>query len=53
MDHRPYDAWEVKRDGARKWALAKAQQVLHEYHPDPLEAGMKQELMRIIHSVEK
>ena len=30
MDRRPYGQWEEKRDGARDWARAKAQDILHE-----------------------
>lgn len=52
IDRRPYNIWEEKRDGARDWARQKAQQILKDYHPDPLEAGLKKELQKIIKSVE-
>lgn len=52
MDRRPYNTWEAKRDGARDWAREKAQQILRDYHPEPLEAGLRKELQRIIQSEE-
>jgi trimethylamine--corrinoid protein Co-methyltransferase len=52
FDRRPYNIWEEKRDGARQWAKEKAQQILKDYHPDPLEAGLKKELQKIVKSAE-
>jgi len=52
LDRRPYNVWEEKRDGARQWAREKAQQILKEYHPEPLEDGLAQELRAIIASLE-
>jgi trimethylamine--corrinoid protein Co-methyltransferase len=52
MDRRPYEAWERQKDGARQWALAKAQQILREYHPEPLDPALHAELSRIISSQE-
>jgi len=52
MDRRPYNTWEAKRDGAGEWAREKAQQILREYHPEPLEAGLKKELQKIVKSAE-
>jgi len=52
MDRRPYNTWEAKRDGAREWAREKAQQILKEYHPEPLEAGLRKELQRMIQRIE-
>ena len=52
MDRRPYNTWEVKRDGGREWAREKAQQILREYHPEPLEAGLKKELQKTIQRME-
>ena len=52
MDRRPYNTWEAKRDGGREWAREKAQQILREYHPEPLEAGLKKELQKMIQRME-
>ena len=52
MDRRPYNVWEVQKDGAREWALAKAQQILKEYHPETLDSSLSAELDRIIASLE-
>lgn len=48
MDRRPYGAWEAKRDGAREWAREKAQALLRDYHPAPLDPRLAAELRRII-----
>lgn len=53
IDRRPYEVWLDKRDGPREWALAKAQQILSEHHPEPLEAGLRAELVKIIESVKE
>jgi trimethylamine--corrinoid protein Co-methyltransferase len=53
MDRRPYGQWEDKRDGARDWARAKAQDILKNHRPDPLDAKLIAELQRIIVAVEK
>ena len=53
MDRRPYGQWEEKRDGARDWARAKAQDILTNHQPDPLDAKLVTELQRIIATVEK
>jgi len=52
MDRRPYNTWEAKRDGAGEWAREKAQQILREYHPEPLEAGLRKELQKMIQRME-
>lgn len=52
MDRRPYNIWEEKRDGARDWARDKAQQILRDYHPAPLDPKLQKELQQIIHSHE-
>ena len=52
IDHRPYEQWLVKRDGARQWALEKARQILSEYHPEPLDPGLVAELNTIVASLE-
>jgi trimethylamine--corrinoid protein Co-methyltransferase len=52
MDRRPYNIWEEKQDGARDWARQKAQQILRDYHPAPLDPGLQKELQRIIRSEE-
>jgi trimethylamine--corrinoid protein Co-methyltransferase len=53
MDRRPYGQWEEKRDGARDWARAKAQDILKNHRPDPLDAKLIAELQRIIAKVEE
>ena len=53
MDRRPYSEWETKKDDARDWATAKANKILKEHQPDPLDEKISQEFDRIIKSVEK
>jgi trimethylamine--corrinoid protein Co-methyltransferase len=53
MDRRPYETWEQKQDGPRQWALQKAQAVLREHHPAPLDPKLEAELLRIIDSAER
>lgn len=53
MDRRLYDVWEQKKDGARDWAREKAQQILEEYHPEPLDIKLQDELQRILTGIEK
>ena len=48
MDRRPYGAWEAERDGAREWARAKAQAILREHRPAPLDDRLAGELRAII-----
>jgi trimethylamine---corrinoid protein Co-methyltransferase len=48
IDRRPYNVWEEKRDGARAWARAKAQQILNEYHPVGIDLAQDAEFDRII-----
>ena len=48
IDRRPYNVWEEKHDGARDWARQKAQQLLNEYHPAPLDPALDAELSRLI-----
>jgi trimethylamine--corrinoid protein Co-methyltransferase len=52
MDRRPYNIWEEKQDGARDWALQKAQQILKEYQPEPLDPALDRELLRVIGGLE-
>jgi trimethylamine--corrinoid protein Co-methyltransferase len=52
FDRRPYNQWEEKRDGAVEWAREKAQQILRDYHPQPLDSKIYDEMTRIIQSVE-
>jgi trimethylamine--corrinoid protein Co-methyltransferase len=52
IDRRPYDQWEQNKDGARLWALQKAQQILQEYHPTAIDAQAAAELGKIIRQVE-
>lgn len=53
MDRRPYEVWEERRDGAREWARARAQEILASYHPEPLDPRLDAELGRIIAAVEE
>ncbi|MGE5222680.1 MAG: trimethylamine methyltransferase family protein, partial [Omnitrophica WOR_2 bacterium] len=53
MDRRPYNIWEDKKDGAREWAHAKAQQILSNHQPEPLDPRLSEELHRIIATVER
>ncbi|MBN1889552.1 MAG: trimethylamine methyltransferase family protein [Thermoflexales bacterium] len=50
IDRRPYEAWEARRDGAREWARQKAQDILKNHQPEPLEPKLAAELERIIQS---
>jgi trimethylamine--corrinoid protein Co-methyltransferase len=52
MDRRPYNEWEVKRDGARDWARSRAKQIMAEHRPDPLDRKVSDEFERIIRAVE-
>jgi trimethylamine--corrinoid protein Co-methyltransferase len=53
MDRRPYETWEEKKDGARELARQKAQAVLRDYHPEPLDPALESELLKIIAQVER
>jgi trimethylamine--corrinoid protein Co-methyltransferase len=52
IDRRPYDIWEKERDGARQWALQRAQQILKDYQPQALDMDVDKEFSRIIVGVE-
>ena len=52
IDRRPYEQWKTKGDNATDWATAKAQSILREHEPDPLDPMLEKELDRIISSVE-
>jgi trimethylamine:corrinoid methyltransferase-like protein len=52
MDRRPYNVWEEKGDGARDWARAKAQTILADHQPEPLDPALSKELERIILSAQ-
>jgi len=52
FDRRPFDEWERKRDGAREWAREKAQWILKNHQPTPLEPKLYAELTRIIAALE-
>jgi trimethylamine--corrinoid protein Co-methyltransferase len=52
MDRRPFEAWERQRDGARQWARAKAQDLLRNHHPEPLDERLAAELRHIIAGLE-
>jgi trimethylamine--corrinoid protein Co-methyltransferase len=53
MDRRPYEQWQEKRDGAREWARQRAQDILKNHQPDPLEPRLAEELKHIIQTHEK
>ncbi len=48
MDHRPYEQWLEKKDGAREWAGERARQILQTHQPDALDPLLAEELKRII-----
>ncbi len=52
MDRRPYNEWLKAKDDARDWARKKAKNILLTHSSQPLDAGLKAELKRIIHSYE-
>jgi trimethylamine--corrinoid protein Co-methyltransferase len=52
IDRRPYNVWEEKRDGAADWAREKAQQILREHQPEPLDLKLSMEMNRIIAALE-
>ena len=53
FDRRPYEEWEQKRDGARDWAREKAQWILKNHHPTPLDSKLNAELTRIVEALER
>jgi trimethylamine--corrinoid protein Co-methyltransferase len=53
MDRRPYEQWQEKRDGAREWGRQRAQDILKNHQPDPLEPRLAEELKHIIQTHEK
>jgi trimethylamine--corrinoid protein Co-methyltransferase len=52
LDRRPYNEWEQKRDGPRDWAREKAQWILKNHQPTPLDPKLYAELSRIIAALE-
>jgi trimethylamine--corrinoid protein Co-methyltransferase len=52
MDRRPYGQWAEKRDGAREWARQRAQDLIKNHQPDPLDPKLAVELSRIIATIE-
>lgn len=52
MDRRPYGQWAEKRDGAREWARQRAQDLIKNHQPDPLDPKLAAELSRIIATLE-
>jgi trimethylamine--corrinoid protein Co-methyltransferase len=52
MDRRPFNEWEMKKDDARDWALAKARKTLENHQPDPLDEKISTEMGKIISSLE-
>jgi trimethylamine--corrinoid protein Co-methyltransferase len=53
FDRRTYNEWEQKRDGARDWAREKAQWILKNHQPTPLDPQLYAELARVIRDSEK
>ena len=53
FDRRPYNEWEQKRDGAKEWARDKAQWILKNHQPAPLDPKLYAELARIIETMER
>jgi trimethylamine--corrinoid protein Co-methyltransferase len=53
FDRRTYNEWEQKRDGARDWAREKAQWILKNHQPTPLDPQLYAELARIIETMER
>jgi len=53
FDRRPYAEWEQKRDGARDWAREKAQWILKNHQPTPLDPKLNAELSHIITAMEQ
>ena len=51
MDRRPYGQWQERRDGPREWAREKAQSILLEHHPAPLDPALSDELQRLIQEI--
>jgi len=53
VDRRSYSAWEKDgRRGAREWAHEKARWILANHHPQPLEPKLREELAKIIATIE-
>ena len=52
MDRRPYEVWETRREGAREWARARAEEILAEHQPEPLDPALGAELAAIIAKTE-
>lgn len=52
IDRRPYNVWEEKSDGARQWALEKAQGILRQPPAERLDAPLAAELSKIIAHLE-
>lgn len=53
MDRRPYGEWELRKDDARDWALAKARRILAEHRPEPFDSKLSQEFAKLIASLER
>lgn len=52
LDRRPYNVWEKKKDNAIDWAGEKARQIFVSHHPKPLEAGLEEEMGKLVRSYE-
>jgi trimethylamine--corrinoid protein Co-methyltransferase len=52
MDRRPYNEWEIQKDDARDWAIARARKTLQTHQPDPLDKRIGIEMAKIISSLE-
>ena len=53
FDRRPYNVWEEKHDGAREWAQDRAQWILKNHQPTPLDPKLDAELERIVATLER
>lgn len=53
LDRRPYRVAAAAGDGARDWARARAQAILRDHVPEPLDSSVDAELVRIIEGVER
>ena len=54
VDRRSYEAWERDgRRGAREWAREKARWILANHRPQPLDPRLREELSKIIATLEK
>lgn len=53
MDRRPLSEWQKDKTAMRSKATLQAQKLLNEYHPDPLEKPLKDELRKIVQKADQ